>query len=312
MTKYDAREVRAIFERGENVINWIRSREGDHNNSPTAILYSYDAQAGSYVAQLENPGMCEFVNRRGKYLAGILDELSPHSLLEAGIGEATSLTPALRQMAAKPTHVLGFDLSLSRLLFARKHLMDEGTAGAVLFTGALDRIPLASDSVDVVLTVHAVEPNHGCEDVILSELLRVSGRYLVMIEPCYEDAKTEARARMERLGYARGLLAALERLGYPARRVGKWPFNVNPLNEASLIIVEKNHSRVDAPPRFVSPISGRDLICRHDCWFCPDDGHAFPVIAGIPCLTLESGVLASKLVHFDEPELLRMPSPVCT
>jgi hypothetical protein len=312
MTKYDAREIRAMFDRGENVIDWIRSREGAHNNSPTAILYSYDAQAGSYIAQLQNPSMRDFANRRGKHLAAILDELSPHSLVEAGVGEATSLASALRQMAGRPAHVLGFDLSLSRLLFARTHLIDEGIAGAVLFTSALDRIPLAPDSVDVVLTVHAVEPNHGCEDAILKEVLRVARRYLVMIEPSYETATAEARARMDRLGYARGLLPALERLGHPPCRVEKWPFNINRLNEANLIIVEKKQTRVETPPRFVSPISGGHLICRHDCWFCPDDGHAFPVIAGIPCLTLENGVLASKLAHFDEPEPLRTPSPSCT
>jgi uncharacterized protein YbaR (Trm112 family) len=302
MTKYDAQEIRAIFDRGENVIDWIRSCEGTSKNSQTAILYSYDAQAGSYLSRLADPSYWDFINRRGKHLATLLDELSPHSLVEAGVGEASTLASTLRQMAARPAHVLGFDLSLSRLLFAHKHLADEGIDGAVLFTGALDRIPLASDSVDVVLTFHAVESNHGCEDVILSELVRVAGRYLVMIEPCYENAPVEARARMDRLGYARGLLNILAKLGYPARRVEKWPLNFNPLNEASLIVVEKNQKRVEIPPSFVSPISGHNLICRRDCWFCPDDGHAFPIIAGIPCMTLGSGVLASKLADFDETE----------
>jgi hypothetical protein len=48
-------------------------------------------------------------------------------------------------------------------------------------------------------------------------------------------------------------------------------------------------------PSFVSPISGRELVKRDDCWYCPGDGHAFPVIAGIPCLTLENAILVSKL-----------------
>ena len=299
MNKYDAREIRALFDRGENIIEWIRASEGAGNNSPTAILYSYDAQAGSYVAQLADRSTWEIADRCGQHLAGLLDQLSPESLLEAGIGEATSLGSTLRHMSVRPAHVLGFDLSLSRLLFARKHLTDEGITGALLFTGALDRIPIASASIDVVLTIHAIEPNHGYEDLILQELLRVARRHLVMIEPCYENATSDARVRMERLGYARGLLDALRRLGYPAPRIEGWSFNVNPLNEAALIIVDKGESGIrHTNPSFVSPISGRDLIFRDHCWFCPDDGHAFPIIAGIPCLTVESGVLASKLGQF--------------
>ena len=201
-------------------------------------------------------------------------------------------------MNKKPGDVLGFDLSLSRLLFAQKHLGENGHGNVRLFTGDLERIPLASDLVDVVLTIHAVEPNHGREEAILSELLRVARKYLVMVEPSYEFASAEARARMESLGYVRGLPAVLERLGHPPSRVERWPHNSNPLNEAALLVVDKPAAGAGLEPRFMSPISGCDLVERKDCWFCPEDGHAFPIIAGIPCLTLESAVLASKLDRF--------------
>lgn len=296
MNRYDANEIRAAFDRGENIIEWINSREGAACNSATAILYSYDAQAGSYTRQLDDAGAREFKEKLGQYLAAILDELAPHSLLDAGTGEATSLVPVLRHLRKEPAHVLGFDLSLSRLLFARKHLAENGNNKVVLFTGSLDRIPLASASIDVVITVHALEPNHGYEDVILAELLRVARRQLVLVEPSYELASAEARSRMDRLGYVRGMPETLKRLGCAPRRVERFPYNTNPLNEAALIVVDKPAaaSRSDAPS-FVSPISGRNLLPRRDCWYCPDDGHAFPVIAGIPCLTVANSVLVTKL-----------------
>jgi SAM-dependent methyltransferase len=298
MNKYDAGEIRALFESGQNIIEWVAAREGAATNSETAILYSYDVQAGSYVAELKDEARRRFKEEFGRRIAGVLDALEPVSLLDAGIGEATSLAPLLRHMAARPAHVLGFDLSLSRLLYARRHLVEQGQQDVALFTAALDRIPIASDSVDVVLTMHAVEPNHGREYAILRELLRVARRHLVMVEPSYEYASAEGRARMERLGYVRNLPATLERLGYSATRVEPWPLNGNPLNPVALIVVDKLGSRPDAAPPFVSPISGRALVCREHCWFCPDDGHAFPEIAGIPCLTVESGILASKLGQF--------------
>jgi SAM-dependent methyltransferase len=295
---YDAREIRALFDQGENITQWIQAREGADHNSISAILYSYDMQAGSYIDQLNDPSARSLKERLGQDLATLLDELAPESILEAGTGEATSLVPVLQRMKRRPLHVLGFDISLSRLLYARKYLADHGQKDVTLFTGDLERIPLATESVDTVVTIHAIEPNHGREEAILSELLRVTRRHLVMIEPSYEMASAEARARMDRLGYVRGLPETLNRLGHPAQRIELWPHNSNPLNQAALIVVDKKPAAGKTVPRFVSPVSGSDLVERADSWFCPEDGHAFPIIAGIPCLTVESAILASRLDRF--------------
>jgi uncharacterized protein YbaR (Trm112 family) len=295
MNRYDAREILALFGRGENVVDFIKAREGTQQNSASAILYSYDAQAGSYLMQLEDPAHRQLKDRLGRYLAEAIEPLRPSSLLDAGVGEATSLVPVLRHLSHRPEHVLAFDLSFSRLLFARRHL-DQNSQRAELFTGALDRIPLESESVDVIVTVHAIEPNHGNEDAILAELLRVARQRLVLVEPNYEMASAEGQARMERLGYVIDLPGRLRRLGYAPSRFERCPHNSNPLNEATLIVIDKPASGVrTAAPVFASPISGRRLLSRPDCLYCPEDGHAFPVIAGIPCLLVENSILASKL-----------------
>jgi hypothetical protein len=164
-----------------------------------------------------------------------------------------------------------------------------------LFTAELDHIPVASASVDLVLTVHAVEPNHGREDAILRELVRVTGRYLLMIEPSYELASAEARERMNALGYVRGLPDALRRIGYEPIQVEAWDHNSNPLNPAALILVDKRNHLAGSAFRFASPISGGEMLDYGDCLYCPDDGHAFPKIMDIPCLTTSNAILASKL-----------------
>jgi SAM-dependent methyltransferase len=298
MAKYDARDIRGLLQRRENITEWVRAREGSEINSPDAILYAYDAQAGSYIDHLNTPGARELNERLGQELGALLDELAPGSLLEAGIGEGTSLAAILRHMKLPPACVLGLDLSLSRLLFARSYLAAQEQNNVELFTGDFEHVPLANASVDVVLTIHAIEPNRGREEAILAELLRVARTHLVMIEPSYEMASAEARNRMDRLGYVRGLPQKLEQLGQRLLRVARWPHSSNPLNEAALIVVEKAPQQPESVPRFISPISGADLIRRADCWFCPQDGHAFPILAGIPCLTIDNAVLASKLGAF--------------
>ena len=102
MNKYDAGEIRALFERGQNIIEWIAAREGTATNSETAILYSYDAQAGSYVAELKDEGRRRFKDEFGRRLAGVLDALRPVSVLDAGTGIRARMAMVLFDLSAAP------------------------------------------------------------------------------------------------------------------------------------------------------------------------------------------------------------------
>lgn len=298
--QYNAIEIGDLLRQGKNIMEWVRGGEGGRENSSTAIAYSYDAQAGSYTAAIADPDVRALKQRVGARLAALFDEVSPLSVLDAGTGEATTLVPVLQAMKRRPAHVLGFDISLSRLLFARRHLSSEGAGDAELFTATLDRIPLADSSIDLVFTFHALEPNHGREEAILRELLRVTRRRLVMVEPNYELGGAATKARIDRMGYVRGLPETLERLGHLARSVERWGLDANPANEAALIVVDKPAKPAESAPLFVSPLSGKPLLRLIDCCYCPEDGHAFPILAGIPCLVSENALLVSKLGEFQQ------------
>jgi uncharacterized protein YbaR (Trm112 family) len=296
--RYDSELIRQLYRRGVNISDWVRNDEGSLDSSLTAILYSYDAQAGSYIDALQQPNVASVKHRMGEKLASILEGLAPETLLDAGVGEATTLVPVIRAMKRPPPSIWGVDLSLSRLLFARRHLVRSGIEDVQLFTGSLDNLPMSAGSMDVVLTVHAVEPNRGREKDILSELLRVAGRYLVMIEPSYELGNDVTRARIERHRYVRGIPDVLNELAAKVVRYERWGIDVNPANEAALIVVELSKSQTKVRHVLVSPLSGRPLHRLNDCLYCHDDGHAFPIVQDIPCLAAEHAILASKLGDF--------------
>jgi hypothetical protein len=298
--RHDVRQLLDLYRRGVNITEHLRSLEGSARNSETAILYAYDLQAGSYVKALDDPGYAARKRAAAARIAQVLAPLSFETMLDAGTGEATTLAALLPLLSTQPTRVLAFDLSLSRLLFAQDHLGEHGLDHVELFTGALEAIPLADASIDLVLTVHVCELNGGREREVLAELLRVARRYLVLVEPSFELAAAEARRGMEQHGYVRGLPDHLRALGATIASIEPFGADLNPLNPAALLVVDQGERAApQGRARLVSPLT-RTPLSRGDGYLCSRDGFAFPVIAGIACLLPDNAVLAAYLPDFTD------------
>ena len=217
----------------------------------------------------------------------------PRSILEAGVGEATTYAGVLQGLGEViPNYA--FDLSWSRVAYARRWLENAGIMKATLTTGSLLQLPYADNSIDVVYTSHSIEPNGGYEEIILKELFRVAIRYVILLEPGYELATDEARERMDSHGYCRNLKGISESLGYDVIEHTLFPVTSNPLNPTSLTIIKKSDliSSVEyilACPKYKTPLEEIDGMM-----FSAEALVVYPIIGGIPCLRIENGVFASK------------------
>jgi ubiquinone/menaquinone biosynthesis C-methylase UbiE len=288
--------MQAAYRRGENVMAHARSTLGGLQNTSDATLIAYDLQAGSYAARAR-----AFPADNARWCRQLADVLSPRfpaggSLLEVGVGEATTLSMVSRLLAPAPRVVLGLDLSWSRCAVAREWLREERTEADV-FVADLFSIPLADESVDVVYTSHSLEPNGGREGDALRELLRVTRRTLILCEPIYELGGPEAQARMRQHGYVRGLSRILGELGATVSECRLLPYSVNPLNPSGVIIVEKEAASTgSASPELRCPLTHAPLVREADVCFSPLTGMAYPVLRGIPLLRPENAVVAFKIV----------------
>lgn len=288
------KQLKSLYEQGENISAFLRNEQNLKHNTREIIEISYDLQTGSYTSAMKKKTIATHKEEYSREIAKtILSLCNPASILEAGVGEATTLSGVLKNLGNE-TDSYGFDLSWSRVAYAGKWLHSNGLNKTVLCTGDLFNIPFLDNSIDVVYTSHSIEPNGGNEEQILKELFRITKKFLILLEPGYELANDEARQRMTSHGYCKNLKGISESLGYEVIEFKLFSFTVNPSNPTALTIIRKKSnselfSDVFACPQFKTPVKKIEGML-----FSPEALCVYPIIGGIPCLRIENGIIASK------------------
>ena len=262
-----------------------------------AISISYDLQAGSYTKFVD--ANADYMYRYTDEIAQIINQLpsSYLSIMEAGVGEATTLANVYDKLSPNnKVFPLGFDISLSRILYAQKYFARNGRCKAKLFVGDLFNIPLENDSVDIVYTSHSIESNGEMEVEALSELFRVTRKYLIVLEPSYEHASKEGKLRMDKLGYVKNLHETAKKLGMNVIEYKLKKVYSNTLNPTAVLIIEKNKQDFSTDQiNFICPYNKSKLLLTNNIYWSSESLNIYPVVSNIPLLTREHGIVAT---HF--------------
>lgn len=288
-------KIKEIYANGGNIIKYLKSVNKNELNTIEDILISYDFQAGSYIKGFSNNP--EFKDKYCTSLATIIDNLGNFdSIIEVGVGEATTLNNLIRKLTKIPSDVLGFDISWSRLKFAKEFIADFELKNITLFTANLFEIPLLDNSIDIVYTSHSIEPNGGREEEAIKELYRITRKYLILLEPSYEFADDKSQKRMKEHGYVTNLYSTAKKLGYKVIEHRLFDYSSNPLNPTGVMIIEKKSS-ISNIPNLKCPISLTNLLKYNDCLLYSKDSFlAYPIVDEIPCLLKENSILATHLL----------------
>ena len=296
--KESLNELKKLYNDGVNITQYLQKKYGKRN-SPKIIEFAYDLQAGTYCERyMHDETVRSWYINIASELHNIICRLCPDatSILEAGIGEGNCIGELLNHFDTN-VESYGFDISWSRLAYARKWLNEKTRKSTYLFTGDLLDIPCAENSFDIVYTNQAIEPNAGNEEKILRELYRITKKYLIMIEPSYEFANAEARERMEALGYIKGLESIARKNQYNIIEYKLSPHVYNPLNPTAIMIIEKNEKAL-YDFKIACPQFKCKLVDLDGALYSPDAMMVYPKINGIPCLKIENGIIASKYEFF--------------
>ncbi len=299
----DLQKLKQLLEEGKNVIDYLNVQSNEKANSTEAIMISYDLQAGSYVSNdKKSPEKKENYTNALAEVIQKLDHRDAHTILEVGVGEATTLANLIPKLPKNLDRALGFDVSWSRIKYAQTYCKHKNVTNTLLFVGDLFNAPIQDNAIDFVYTLHSIEPNGGKEKEALKELYRITNKYLILLEPSYELASPEGKRRMEKLGYVKNLLSTAKELGYHIIEHRLFDYSVNPLNPTGLIIIEKNSKSTSKDSVLACPVTKKELKLIRNSYFCEDSLLAYPIIDNIPCLLPHNAVIATH--YMDNPDEL--------
>jgi ubiquinone/menaquinone biosynthesis C-methylase UbiE/uncharacterized protein YbaR (Trm112 family) len=293
MNKKSLRKIKEVYDNGGNIIEFLKGGDVSARNTADMIAISYDLQSGAYIRNAQKDP--EYNEQYTSAIAQVINNfgLSSYSILEAGVGEATTLANLVSKLESNPSSVYGFDLAWSRVrcaidYAARKNLKP------FLCVADLFAMPFADNSIDVVYTSHTIEPNSGREKEALEELMRVTKKYLVLLEPSYQLASPEARMRMEKHGYVKNIHATALSLGLTVKEHRLFDVQKREVNPTELIVIEKKQTSIPATPNvLVCPITKTPLALLRGSYFSQEALLAYPVIDTVPCLLEENAVIAT-------------------
>ncbi len=298
--KIDLKELKQVFSNGDNIISYLKRKEKDDFNLTKAIEIAYDLQSGSYIEHYNNNHE-SWKSECSEYVKILKQHIKiGDRVLDCGTGEMTNLFGIFNQILLKNMKIYCFDISLSRILYGRQFLKKNASSelinSIVPFVADINSIPLMNKSMDVIFSMHGLEPNHGMEKNILKEIFRVARRKVILFEPCFEKNSIEGQKRMEQHGYIRNLTKHIEDLGGVIENVIKLDkASKNPLNRTYAHVIKppliKEGSLNEGP--FTCPINQIKLnVERKDCYYSYDTMCIYPIISSVPILKKEAAIVS--------------------
>lgn len=303
---FDILEAKNAYDQGRNVTELLRLQKKVNSNTAEIIETAYDLQAGSYIESvLNNPEQpAAYTTELAAILEGYLKESDV--LLDIGAGELTTISNLIKKLSKKPEKLFVFDISWSRIykgIAYAKEVMGADHCLLRPFVADINEIPLLDKSINITTSSHALEPNGGNLQELMSELFRVTIDRLVLFEPCFEINSEKGKKRMEKLGYIKNIDKVVEELGGRLEEKIIIKNISNPLNPTVCFVITPpklskettlgGHDTSD----LIFSVPGTNIPIREidNYYFSNQVGLCYPVLKGIPVLKSKTAILASSL-----------------
>ncbi len=247
------------------------------------VKKKYDDLAGSYIEEFNNEDRSSIIelsdNRvveikgdikdyHSECLSKIIIETNSKKILDVGTGEFTQFYLVKNKLNNKNYELLkdaGLDISFNRLDLGKKFLNQNNIKIDYILQADASNIPISENSFDLIYTCHCLEQVPNLFQKSVEEMLRVSSKFVVLIEPSYELSSAASKKYI----YGKNYVMITDKILSKIKGVSKILRKKLPvrqyINGAEMIIIEKNTTpqTVNNDIKFISPKS-KDLLILNE------------------------------------------------
>lgn len=285
------------YKKKRNIQLYLKKNKFTHGE---IIKLAYDTQSGSYINFFKNLNekqkdkvyypFVEAINKEFKNIKNILD---------FGCGELTTSLYIFNNLRNKIKKYFANDLSFNRLLLGsnelKKKLSKNNFNKFEIFCNSDYNLPFKDNAIDLVITIHSLEPNNQIKIKIINELFRVSKFGIAMMEPHYEIGSITQKNRMKKFGYIKGIKNILKRKRVNFKIIKK-DFHLNNNNKSSIFIIKKiKKIKKNQQIRYVDPITKTKLTKNENILFSKNSLRAFPIVNNISLFNHDSQIFLPNI-----------------
>ena len=220
------------------------------------VKKKYDNIAGQYIKNLKKKNSNFLIQYDNEVLecsgsikqyyayclSNIIQNLNLKTILEVGAGELTQYFLIKKDLDKKNYKIersCGLDLSLKRLEVGKEFLNSKNQE-IEIFQANAEKMPFRDNEFDILYTCHCLEQVPHLLESCLKEMVRVSKKYVVLIEPSYEFTNKVTRNHIYRKNYVKISDKSLNKIlkNFKFKRFKMPIFQY--VNGAELIVIEKN------------------------------------------------------------------------
>ena len=122
------------------------------------------------------------------------------SLIEVGAGELTTLYPVIKKVN-NLDFISALELSPNRLKHGNSFLKEKGIQIDHLIACDASNIPYEDNSFDISFTQYCIEQVPQLAKKIIDEMIRISSKYVIIIEPSYQFSNKITKNRILHKGF---------------------------------------------------------------------------------------------------------------
>ena len=150
------------------------------------------------------------------------------------------------------------------------------------------------NSVDLVFTNHAIEPNKKTTEAILKELYRISRKGLILCEPDFSTSNPFQKKRMLKNNYSIDIDQKLKKLKIEFKKI-QLINSININNKTTVFIIKKNIKQKISHFSFVDPYFKKKIRKFKKNYYSNFLNCLFFSFEDIPLFNFDNPIILSKL-----------------